>query len=215
MRTHGEACATSSPCLAASHAVLAALSPLCPGTAVRPPAVRRAGCSGQPDRANLLRSLCCSYCAFHKDEEGQDVGAFGVFDGCVEGRDRMAAVGCMGLLHLRVVRLAERRRMHARRRLYEHAFFCACCVYCALNRNPPPACRHGGPMAAKFVRDHLFKNLFGHEHFGSNLARAVEDAYQVGSIEGVPLAGARLSCVQELWPAQCDMRPQRAGCEGG
>lgn len=39
--------------------------------------------------------------------------------------------------------------------------------------------RHGGPSAAKFVRDHLFKNLLGHHHFGNNLARAVEDAYQV------------------------------------
>lgn len=61
------------------------------------------------------------YCQFHKDDEGQDVGAFAVFDG------------------------------------------------------------HGGPVAAKFVRDHLFKNLLGHEHFGRNLAKAVEDAYQVGA----------------------------------
>lgn len=34
-------------------------------------------------------------------------------------------------------------------------------------------------MAAKFVRDQLFKNLFGHQHFSGNLARALEDAYQV------------------------------------
>lgn len=34
-------------------------------------------------------------------------------------------------------------------------------------------------MAAKFVRDHLFSNLLGHEHFDGNLIKAVEDAFTV------------------------------------
>lgn len=51
-------------------------------------------------------------------------------------------------------------------------------------RHPAPR-RHGGPAAARFVRDHLFKNLLGHHAFEANLVKAVEDAYQVGSSCGV------------------------------
>ncbi|KAI7835622.1 hypothetical protein COHA_010479 [Chlorella ohadii] len=86
------------------------------GGAQRPDGLVDAGWATCRGKRSINEDTC--YCAFHKDDEGQDVGAFGVFDG------------------------------------------------------------HGGPMAAKFVRDHLFKNLFGHQHFGSNLARAMEDAYQ-------------------------------------
>ncbi|EFN56436.1 hypothetical protein CHLNCDRAFT_35180 [Chlorella variabilis] len=36
---------------------------------------------------------------------------------------------------------------------------------------------HGGPSAARFVRDNLFTNLLNHQMFSRNLAKAVADAY--------------------------------------
>ena len=70
----------------------------------------------------------------------------------------------------------------------------------------PPPRRHGGPVAAKFVRDHLFKNLLGHAHFGRNPAKAVEDASQEGPGGGLWIEGRRWRA-RSAKEAGCSLQP--------
>lgn len=137
MRTHGEACATSSPFLAASHAVLAALSPLCPGTALRLRAVRRAAAGSR------LKRICCTACAAVTAPSTRMTRAkMWAPLPCLTGgwreltaKGKVVACVCCAQAFLR---LAERRRMQIRRRLCEHApLLCLLSVFFALQTQPP------------------------------------------------------------------------------
>jgi serine/threonine protein phosphatase PrpC len=133
------------------------------------------------------------HCQFHKDEQsGQVVGAFGVFDGWVRcspvGQPASRPAGlpacCLSGEHARSSggHLADQQNWAAGveplgAAELELAVPFAVMLPPAPAPSPAAACRHGGPVASRFVCDHLFNNLLAHHTFEADLFKAVEEAY--------------------------------------